>query len=64
MAGGGSAVEELTKVDAPHYFTYEVGNIKGPLSLVAKGSMVSSSSRPPIRAPRRPGAGRSIRGPL
>ncbi len=37
MAGGGSAVEELTKVDPPHYFTYEVGNIKGPLSLVAKG---------------------------
>lgn len=37
MSGGGSTVEELTKVDAPHYFAYHVGNIKGPLSLVAKG---------------------------
>jgi hypothetical protein len=64
MAGGGSAVEELTKVDPPHYFTYEVGNIKAPCPWSPRASMVSSSSRPPIRAPRRPGAGRSIRGPL
>ena len=37
MAGGGSTLEELTKVDAPRHFAYHVGNIKGPLSLVAKG---------------------------
>jgi hypothetical protein len=37
MAGGGSTVEELTKVDPPHRFAYHVGNIKGPLSLVANG---------------------------
>lgn len=37
MAGGGSTLEELTKVDAPHCFAYHVGNIKGPLSLAASG---------------------------
>ncbi|MGX9787965.1 SRPBCC family protein [Mycobacterium sp. MMS18-G62] len=37
MAGGGSTLEELTKVNAPHYFAYHVGNIKGPLSLAASG---------------------------
>lgn len=37
MAGGGSTLEELTKVDPPHSFGYHVGNIKGPLSLAAKG---------------------------
>jgi hypothetical protein len=37
MAGGGSTLEELTKVDAPHYFAYRVGNIRGPLSMAASG---------------------------
>jgi len=37
MAGGGSTLEKLTKVDAPHCFAYHVGNIKGPLSLAASG---------------------------
>lgn len=37
LAGGGSTIEELTKVDSPHSFAYHVGNIKGPLSFVASG---------------------------
>jgi hypothetical protein len=37
MAGGGSTLEELTKVEAPHQFAYHVGNIKGPLSMIAEG---------------------------
>ncbi|OBK79298.1 SRPBCC family protein [Mycobacterium sp. 1274761.0] len=37
MAGGGSTLEELIKVDAPHSFAYHVRNIRGPLSFVATG---------------------------
>jgi hypothetical protein len=35
MAGGGSAVEELVKVDAPRGFGYELTSIRGPLSWIA-----------------------------
>jgi hypothetical protein len=37
MAGGGSTLEELTKVDAPYQFAYHVGDLKGPLSMIAEG---------------------------
>jgi hypothetical protein len=37
FAGGGSAREELVRLDSPNSFGYELSDIKGPLALLASG---------------------------
>lgn len=57
LAGGGSAREDLTSVDAPRSFGYRLTRIRGPMALLVDSVTGEWTFTPRTAVPRSPGAG-------